>query len=107
MPSLIASTERHDSDMDEATEPYDDDRTETDSTVSVSASSTGSFEESGVTNFEDAEVCHSLPFSPTLSTSSDKTLLYDVSDNEDAVHEFFTNPTIEKRKVCPYISTKC
>ena len=49
MRSLVASTVHNDSDGDEATERYDDEKTETDSTVSVSASSSGSFDESAKT----------------------------------------------------------
>ena len=91
MRSLVASTEPNDSDGDEATEPFDDEKTETDSTVSVSASSSGSFEESGVTNSEEAEIdapIHSTgPPSRTQSTDSEATLQYDYSDvpeDEDA-----------------------
>ena len=116
MCSLVASTVMYDS---------DDDNTVTDSTVSVSASSSSSFEESGVTNSEKVEVGPSIPPSPTHSTASDKTLLYDVFEDEQAetgetvmafvpcklyrghFHlvptRFFPNPTPEKRKVCPYI----
>jgi len=53
----------------------DDDNTVTDSTVSVSASSSSSFEESGVTNSDKAG-----PPSPTHSTASDATFQYDYSD---------------------------
>ena len=91
MRSLVASTVHNDSDGDEATERYDDEKTETDSTVSVSASSSGSFEESGVTNSEEAEIdapIHSTgPPSRTQSTDSEATLQYDYSDvpeDEDA-----------------------
>ena len=131
MQSLVASTEPNDSDGDEATERFDDEKTETDSTVSVSASSSGSFDESGVTNSEEAEVG---PPSPTHSTASDA-MLYDYSEvpkdepadgPEDQPAEtvmalvpckryrghycfvpvrFFPNPTPEKRKVCHCIST--
>ena len=88
--SLVASTVHNDSVGDEATEPYDDEKTETDSTVSVSASSSGSFDESGVPNSEKAELgppsrMHSTgPPSPTRSTASNATLLYDYSDDEPA-----------------------
>jgi len=69
MCSLVASTVHNDSDGEEATEPYDDEKTETDSTVSVSASSSGSFDESDVPNSEKAKLgppsrTHSTP-SPT------------------------------------------
>ena len=128
MCSLIASTVRLDSDRDEATEHYDDDRTETDSTVSVSASSSSSFDEShetAVPNSEKAEVDPPIPPSPTHSTASDKTLQYDVSEDEQAetgetvmafvpcklyrghFHlvptRFVPNPTPQKRKVRTYI----
>ena len=90
MRSLVASTVHNDSDGDEATERYDDEKTETDSTVSVSASSSGSFDESGVGNSEKAELgppspTHSTgPPLPTRSTDSDETIMFDYGHDEPA-----------------------
>ena len=82
MRSLVASTVHNDSDGDEATERYDDEKTETDSTVSVSASSSGSFDESGVGNSEKAELG---PPSPIYSTGPPSpTRMFDLHDE----HEF-------------------
>ena len=125
MCSLIASTLGCDSDGDEATEHYDDEKTETD----TSASSSGSFDESGATNSEKVEVGPPIPPSPTHSAASDKTIQYDVSEDEQAetgetvmafvpcklyrghFHlvptRFFPNPTPQKRKVRHYIEMIC
>ena len=90
MRSLVASTVHNDSDGDEATERYDDEKTETDSTVSVSASSSGSFDESGVGNSEKAELgppspTHSTgPPLPTRSTDSVAKSMFDLHDEPAA-----------------------
>ena len=74
MPPLVAETKKNDSDGKE----YYDDRTETDSTDSVSASSFKTMSE------------QALVSSPTHSTASDKTIMYDYPDDENSEKESST-----------------
>ena len=103
MKSLVASTEPNDSDGDEATKRYDDEKTETDSTVSVSASSSGSFDESAKT----------VMMSEDDHAETGETVMALVPCKRYRGHycfvpvRFFPNPTPEKRKVCHCISTIC